>query len=96
MISSWVQSPPDDVKMAVNHALETGYRHIDTAFLYRNEAAIGQVLAEWIQSGRIKREELFIVTKVLSQLFTTINQHVHVLSASIETGGEKDTPIDFI
>ena len=41
-----------------------GYRHIDTAYLYRNEAAIGRVLKKWIDGGKVKREELFIVTKV--------------------------------
>ncbi len=53
--------------MAVNAALEAGYRHIDGAFIYHNESAIGEVLADWIQSGRVKREELFIVTKVTNR-----------------------------
>ena len=52
------------MKSAINAALEAGYRHIDTAYNYLNEDAIGEVLQEWIQSGKIKREELFIVTKV--------------------------------
>lgn len=33
--------------------------------MYRNEKAIGEVLKEWIDSGKIKREELFITTKVI-------------------------------
>jgi diketogulonate reductase-like aldo/keto reductase len=49
--------------------LEAGYRHIDTAYNYLNEDAIGEVLQQWIQSGKVKREELFIVTKVLQLLF---------------------------
>ena len=48
----------------MNSALDAGYRHIDTAYNYINEDAIGEVLNEWIQSGKVKREELFIVTKV--------------------------------
>ena len=52
------------MKAAVNAALEAGYRHIDTAYNYQNEDAIGEVLEEWISSGKVKREELFIVTKV--------------------------------
>lgn len=52
------------MKEAVNAALKAGYRHIDTAYLYQNEAAIGQVIEDWITSGRIKREELFVTTKV--------------------------------
>ena len=49
---------------AVRVALDTGYRHIDTAFNYQNEAAIGKTLTEYIKAGKVKREELFIVTKV--------------------------------
>ena len=45
-------------------ALEAGYRHIDTAYLYRNESIIGDVLQDWFERGRIRREEIFITTKV--------------------------------
>jgi len=45
-------------------ALEAGYRHIDTAYIYQNESIIGDVLQEWIQGRRIKREDIFITTKV--------------------------------
>lgn len=48
----------------MNSALEAGYRHIDTAFAYQNEQIIGNVLKEWITSGRVKREDLFITTKL--------------------------------
>lgn len=54
----------EEVQAAVHAALEAGYRHIDTAHLYGNEADIGKVLAEWIGSGRLKREDLFITNKV--------------------------------
>lgn len=49
---------------AVVTAIETGYRHIDTAFYYQNEKEIGRALADLIQAGKVKREELFITTKV--------------------------------
>lgn len=45
---------------AVKAALEAGYRHIDTAALYQNEAGVGQAIRE---SG-IPREEIFVTTKV--------------------------------
>lgn len=48
----------------LNKALECGYRHIDTATAYENEHVIGKVLNEWITSGKVTRDELFIVTKV--------------------------------
>lgn len=50
--------------MALNEALKCGYRHIDTAAAYVNEHVIGKVLNEWISSGKVTRDELFIVTKV--------------------------------
>ena len=52
------------MKTAVNYALETGYRSFDTAFDYENEGALGDVLSDWIQSKKIKRQELFVTTKV--------------------------------
>lgn len=45
---------------AVTTALETGYRHIDTAAVYKNEAGVGTALHE---SG-IRRDELFVTTKL--------------------------------
>jgi aldehyde reductase len=59
------QSPKEEVKTAVRAALDAGYRHIDTAYNYKNEDAIGEVLQEYIKAGKVKREELFIVTKVI-------------------------------
>lgn len=49
---------------ALDSALENGYRHIDTAFRYRNEHIIGKVLKRWFNSGKLKREDLFITTKL--------------------------------
>lgn len=57
------KSKPDEVKTAVRTALDIGYRHIDTASGYKNEEAIGEVIAEWIKTTG-KRNELFITTKV--------------------------------
>lgn len=45
---------------AVKMALETGYRHIDTAQIYGNEAEVGQAIAD---SG-LPRDEFFLTTKV--------------------------------
>jgi 2,5-diketo-D-gluconate reductase A len=53
------QVDPSDTKRVVLDALEVGYRHIDTAAGYNNEAAVGEAIAE---SG-IDRSELFITTK---------------------------------
>lgn len=48
---------------SVKHALDLGYRHIDTAQIYGNEAAIGQAIAE---SG-VPRSDLFLTTKVWTE-----------------------------
>jgi 2,5-diketo-D-gluconate reductase A len=44
----------------VSDALEVGYRHIDTAMIYRNEAAVGRA----IKKSGIPRDELFVTTKL--------------------------------
>ena len=54
------QIPPDETVQATAAALEVGYRHIDTAQMYGNEAEVGKAVAE---SG-IDRGELFITSKL--------------------------------
>ena len=55
--------PPEAIDVAVTNALKSGYKHIDTAFTYGNEEAIGKTLKKWFDNGG-KREDLFITTKV--------------------------------
>lgn len=52
------------MRQAINWAVEAGYRHIDTASLYGNEVEIGQGIADVINKGLVKREDLFVTTKV--------------------------------
>lgn len=52
--------PPDETAEAVSRALAAGYRHIDTAAMYGNEAGVGAAIA---QSG-IRREDVFVTTKL--------------------------------
>jgi diketogulonate reductase-like aldo/keto reductase len=49
-----------EVINAVKWALESGYRHIDTAAIYKNEEGVG----EGIRKSGIEREEIFVVSKV--------------------------------
>jgi len=51
---------PDDTYEAVSRALNIGYRHIDTAQMYGNEAEVGAA----IETSRIPRDEIFLTTKV--------------------------------
>lgn len=62
-LGTW-QARDEEVRQAVQLALECGYRHFDTATLYQNEEAIGDVLSKWISEGKVAREELFITTKL--------------------------------
>ncbi|KAF8532216.1 aldehyde reductase [Trichophaea hybrida] len=51
-------------------ALEAGYRHLDCAWFYQNEEEIGNAIADFLkeQGGKVKREDLFICTKVWNHL----------------------------
>jgi len=52
------------VKKAIIDAIDAGYRHIDTAAIYGNEVEIGEALSEIFKRGEIKREDLFITSKL--------------------------------
>jgi 2,5-diketo-D-gluconate reductase A len=54
------QIPPEETTQAVRTALEAGYRHFDTAQMYRNEEGVGAGIAE---SG-VAREDVFVTTKL--------------------------------
>ncbi|HZG17565.1 MAG TPA: aldo/keto reductase [Candidatus Bathyarchaeia archaeon] len=56
----WRVKEGDEVISSVKHAIQSGYRSIDTAAVYGNEEGVGQAIKE---SG-VAREELFITTKV--------------------------------
>jgi diketogulonate reductase-like aldo/keto reductase len=49
---------------AVKHALETGFRHFDCAERYRNEDKVGVAIKEFLETGKVRREDLFITTKL--------------------------------
>jgi alcohol dehydrogenase (NADP+) len=62
-LGTW-KSAPEKVYQAVRDALKIGYRQIDCAPIYGNEREIGQALKEAIASGEVKREELWITSKL--------------------------------
>jgi diketogulonate reductase-like aldo/keto reductase len=57
---------PDPVatKQATKTALEVGFRHLDCAERYRNEAAVGDAMRETFKAGRIRRDDVFVTTKL--------------------------------
>jgi 2,5-diketo-D-gluconate reductase A len=54
------QVPPAETAQAVAHALEAGYRHIDTAEMYGNERGVGEA----IRASGIARDEVFVTSKL--------------------------------
>ncbi|PSQ39976.1 aldehyde oxidoreductase [Halobacteriales archaeon SW_12_71_31] len=59
-LGTWENTDPEQCAASVRTALETGYRHVDTAQVYGNEAAVG----EGIAAADVDREEVFLATKV--------------------------------
>lgn len=51
--------PPHDTAALVRSALEVGYRHVDTAMMYRNETEVGQ----GVRDSSVPRDEVFVTTK---------------------------------
>ena len=55
---------PDQIASAVSGAVKSGYRMLDCASVYQNEDQIGRVLESLFKEGTVKREDLFITSKV--------------------------------
>jgi aldehyde reductase len=55
---------PAETRTATRHALQVGFRHFDCAERYRNEKEVGEALQAEIATGAIKREDVFITTKL--------------------------------
>jgi len=55
---------PFATRQATKTALEAGFRHFDCAERYRNEEAVGEAMQEMFKAGRIRREDVFITTKL--------------------------------
>ena len=62
-LGTW-KSTPGEVYKAVKEALRIGYRHIDCAPIYGNEAEVGQALADSFKEGVTSRDQLWITSKL--------------------------------
>ncbi len=59
-LGTWENDDPKQCARTVKNALDMGYRHVDTARYYGNEAAVG----DGIEASDVSREEIFLATKV--------------------------------
>lgn len=62
-LGTW-KSSPGEVYGAVKEAITAGYRHIDCAAIYGNEAEVGQALADAFAAGTVTRDQLWITSKL--------------------------------
>jgi len=60
---TWLAAP-NVVGESVKKALEIGYRHIDCAHCYGNEAEVGNAFKDFFASGKAKREDVFVTSKL--------------------------------
>lgn len=78
-LGTW-QSKPDEVRVAVQCALRAGYRHIDAAAAYGNEAEVG----EGIRNSGVPRGDIWLTTKLHNQWHTRVPE---ALDASLRALG---------
>jgi 2,5-diketo-D-gluconate reductase A len=74
------QVPPAETKEATLTAFEVGYRHIDTAEMYRNEKGVGEA----VRASGLKREDLFITSK-LNNSFHAHDAAMQAFDQTLET-----------
>ncbi len=70
-LGTWQIADGEDCYQSVRDALEVGYRHIDTAQGYQNEASVGRA----IKDSKIPREDIFVTTKLESHIKTYDGAH---------------------
>jgi len=67
---------PDACLESVTHALDVGYRHVDTAEMYENQAAVGDA----IQASAVDRDDVFLATKISPEnlAYDDVREHADV------------------
>lgn len=85
------QVPPEETAATVTQALEVGYRHIDTAQMYENEAGVGAA----IKDSGIARDDLYVTTK-LNNGFHRPDDARRAIDESLERLGLEQTDLFLI
>jgi alcohol dehydrogenase (NADP+) len=77
--------PAETVAETVKKAIHAGYRHIDCASVYGNEKKIGYVLKEIFESGFLKREDIWITSKVWNDMHGKVAEACRQSLADLQT-----------
>lgn len=74
---------PDDTERAVDFALQAGYRHVDTARYYRNEAGVGQA----VRSSGLPRKDVWITSKlpISADTVDAVNRSIDTTTMALGT-----------
>ncbi|CQR52434.1 MULTISPECIES: aldo/keto reductase [Haloferax] len=83
-LGTWQNTDPETCRESVRTALEMGYRHVDTAQYYGNEAAVG----DGIEAADVPREEIFVASKVHAEKFgLAYDEVIEGLAATLDRLG---------
>lgn len=89
-LGTWKAGVGGDVREAVRHALTVGYTHLDCAADYDNQAEVGEGIAAAVSEGAIKREDLWVTSK----LWNTDHAREHVRPACEQS--LKELKLDYL
>lgn len=82
-LGTW-QSDKGQVRAAVKHALtKTPIRHVDAAYVYQNEEEVGQGIQDAIESGAVKRSDIFVTTKVFLTFHNRVEESLDLSLKSL-------------
>ena len=71
---------------AVYTAIQNGYRLVDTAYMYHNEAEVGQAVRQAISEGLVEREDMFITTKLYPNQYADPEEAIEEALAKLDIG----------